>query len=122
MRQPQNQTKPCKWLRQTVTYYARFTPDASRYVETAFNELYAIRVKHGDEVDNIVREAYEELKGVTGKGMTVQTAQEVCISPLMSYSAAEQDKTFVPIKLNDCIDGLEANLVIFRRGISYKNI
>ncbi|OCL04441.1 hypothetical protein AOQ84DRAFT_324440 [Glonium stellatum] len=63
-------------LRQTATYYARFIPGASGYVETAFDDLDSIRAKHGDEVDKIVREAYEELKGVSKKGMTVQTAQE----------------------------------------------
>lgn len=81
MQKKLNETAPepneaLQWLRQTATYHARFIPGASRYVETAFDELDAIRAKHGDEVDNIVREAYEELKGVTGKGMTVQTAQE----------------------------------------------
>lgn len=66
-----------KWLRQTATSYAAFIPGASGYVNSAFDDLDAIRNKHGEEVDKIVKEAYTELKAVTQeKGMSIETAQK----------------------------------------------
>jgi hypothetical protein len=65
-----------KWLRQITSYYAGFVPGASGYVDTAFNDLDKIHEKHRDEVDEIVSKAYEELKGVTKNGVSMQTAQQ----------------------------------------------
>lgn len=65
-----------KWLRQVSTYYAGFVPGASGYVDTAFNDLDKVHDKHRDEVDEIVKNAYEELKGVSKKGMNMQAAQQ----------------------------------------------
>ena len=66
-----------KWLRQTATSYAAFIPGAKGYVDSAFDDLDAIRNKHGDEVDKIVKEAYTELSAVTQeKGMSFETAQK----------------------------------------------
>jgi len=64
------------WLRQTATSYAVFVPGAKGYVDSAFDDLDSVRAKHGDEVDKIVKEAYEELKAVSGKEMSLQTAAE----------------------------------------------
>jgi len=65
-----------EWLRSTATSYAAFIPGAKGVVDASFNDLDAIRKKHGDEVDKIVREAYGELKEASGKGMSVQAAAE----------------------------------------------
>ncbi|KAF2488855.1 hypothetical protein BU16DRAFT_531903 [Lophium mytilinum] len=65
-----------EWLRSTTQSYAAFIPGAKGYVDTAFNDLDSVRAKHGDEVDKIVKEAYGELKEVSGKEMTLQTAAE----------------------------------------------
>jgi len=66
-----------KWLRQTATSYASFIPGGKSYVDTAFNDLDAIRAKHGSEVDEIVKSAYTQLRDVTKeKGMSVETAQK----------------------------------------------
>jgi len=65
-----------RWLRQVSTYYAGFIPGASGFVETTFDDLDKIRSKHGDEVDKIVGEAYEELKGVSQKDLSLSTAQQ----------------------------------------------
>ncbi|KAL6710363.1 hypothetical protein ACN47E_009309 [Coniothyrium glycines] len=56
------------WLRNAAQSYAAFIPGAKGYVDSAFDDLDAIRAKHGDEVDKIVREAYEEMREVLGKG------------------------------------------------------
>jgi len=67
-----------QWLRNAATSYAAFIPGASGYVNSAFDDLDAIREKHGDEVDQIVRDAYEEIRNVVGKGdMSLLTAQRV---------------------------------------------
>jgi len=65
-----------EWLRSTATSYAAFIPGAKGVVDASFNDLDAIRKRHGDEVDKIVREAYGELKEAGGKGMSVQAAAE----------------------------------------------
>jgi ElaB/YqjD/DUF883 family membrane-anchored ribosome-binding protein len=66
-----------KWLRQVSTYYAGFLPGASGFVNTTFDDLDRIRDKHGDEVDKIVSEAYDELKKISQKGdLSLQTAQQ----------------------------------------------
>ncbi|KIW05027.1 uncharacterized protein PV09_04182 [Verruconis gallopava] len=66
-----------RWLRQVTTYYAGFLPGASGFVNATFDDLDKIRERHGDEVDQIVREAYEELKSVGQKGgMDLKTAQK----------------------------------------------
>ncbi|MCJ1246929.1 hypothetical protein MMC30_004140 [Trapelia coarctata] len=69
-----------QWLRQTATSYAAFIPGAKGYVNTAFDDLDAIHQKHGSEMDKIVKEAYEEIKGITkdkGMGMSLETAEQV---------------------------------------------
>lgn len=67
-----------QWLRQTATSYAAFIPGASGYVNSAFDDLDAVRAKHGDKVDNVVKQAYGEIKDVTkDKGMSLETATQV---------------------------------------------
>ena len=65
-----------KWLRQTALSYATFIPGAKGYVETAFDDLDAIHDKHSGEVDAIVKEAYTELKSISDKGVSLETAQQ----------------------------------------------
>ena len=64
-----------KWLRQSATSYAAVIPGAKGYIDAAFNDLDAVHAKHADEVDAIVKEAYNELKGVSQEGMSVASAQ-----------------------------------------------
>lgn len=65
------------WLRDAAKSYAVFIPGARGYIDSAFNDLDAIREKHGDEVDNIVREAYSELQGIARNGdISLLTAQK----------------------------------------------
>ena len=49
-------------------------PGASGYVDSAFNDLDAVRSKHGKEVDSIIKEAYGELKDISQEGMSVTAA------------------------------------------------
>lgn len=56
------------WLRNAAQSYAAFIPGAKKYVDSAFDDLDAIREKHGDEVDKIVREAYDEMRQILNKG------------------------------------------------------
>ena len=60
-----------EWLRSTAKSYAAFIPGAKGYVDSAFDDLDAVRNKHGKEVDNIIKEAYGELKDVSQEGMSV---------------------------------------------------
>jgi hypothetical protein len=57
-----------EWLRSAAQSYAGFIPGAKPIVDSAFNDLDAVRAKHGGEVDEIVREAYGEMRTVLGNG------------------------------------------------------
>lgn len=63
-----------EWLRSTAKSYAAFIPGASGFVDSTFDDLDAVRNKHGKEVDNIVKEAYGELKDISQEGMSVAAA------------------------------------------------
>lgn len=63
-----------KWLRSTATSYAAFVPGAKAYVDSAFNDLDQVQAKHGKEVEEIVNNAYRELKDASKNGLSVETA------------------------------------------------
>ncbi len=66
-----------EWLRSTAKSYAFMIPGASGYIDSAFDDIDAIRNKHGSEVDNILKQAYTELKDVTAKeGMSFASAAQ----------------------------------------------
>ncbi|KAL8937877.1 MAG: hypothetical protein Q9216_004203 [Gyalolechia sp. 2 TL-2023] len=64
-----------RWLRSSAQSYATLIPGARGYVDAFFDDLDAIHKKHGKEVDNIVKEAYGELKdNVASEGMSMTSA------------------------------------------------
>lgn len=68
-------SKAIEWLRSTAKSYAAIIPGASGYIDSAFDDIDAIRHKHGKEVDSILKEAYNELREITSQdGMTVASA------------------------------------------------
>ncbi|KAF1964458.1 hypothetical protein BU23DRAFT_561904 [Bimuria novae-zelandiae CBS 107.79] len=73
-------------LRDAARSYAVFIPGASGYIDTAFKDLDDIRSKHGDEVDNIVRQAYSELQDVAKNGdisiLTAKRAWDIIVKHL----------------------------------------
>ena len=75
---PDSPNEAIEWLRNTALSYSAFIPGAKGYVNSAFNDLDAIRAKHGDEVDEIVKKTYNEIKDVTkSKGASTETALKV---------------------------------------------
>ena len=74
---PDNIDEVIKALRDAANKYAAFIPFASQYVDSAFDDLDAVRRKHGSEVDSVVREAYAELRDASKQEMNMQTAGEV---------------------------------------------
>lgn len=63
-----------EWLRSTAKSYATFIPGATGFVDSAFDDLDAIRNKHGKEVEDIIKEAYTEMKDVSSEGMNMTAA------------------------------------------------
>ncbi|KAH0848053.1 hypothetical protein AYO21_03584 [Fonsecaea monophora] len=61
-----------QWLKETVQSYTRMIPGASKYVDSAFEDVDKVREKHGDEVDKIVNDTYRKLKDVTKKGFSME--------------------------------------------------
>jgi len=51
-------------------------PGASGYVDSAFDDLEKVREKHGQEVDSVVRETYDELKEVTKAGVSFEAVTQ----------------------------------------------
>ncbi|KAF1955979.1 hypothetical protein CC80DRAFT_492884 [Byssothecium circinans] len=74
------------WLRSTSKSYAVFIPGARGYIDAAFNDIDAVREKHGQEVDDIVRDAYSELQSIAKDGelslLTAQKAWNVIVKHL----------------------------------------
>lgn len=64
-------------LKETAQKYASFIPGGRVYVDSAFDDLESIREKHGDEVDQIVRDAYGELREASKRGMNLDAAGEM---------------------------------------------
>ena len=64
------------WLRETSLRYASLFPFAKSYVNQLFDDLDLVREKHGEDVDKIVRQAYDELRAVSQKELSMGTAQE----------------------------------------------
>lgn len=67
-----------RWLRDTVKSYAVFIPGARSYVDTAFDDLDKIRKDHGQEFDEVVKNAYNELNDLlTKEGLNTDSAAKV---------------------------------------------
>jgi hypothetical protein len=62
-----------QWLRETATSYAGFIPGAKGYVNSAFDDIEAVQKKHGDEVNKIVKDAYDQLKDVSEENASLDT-------------------------------------------------
>ncbi|KAJ5633299.1 hypothetical protein N7490_009638 [Penicillium lividum] len=74
-----------RWLRDTVKSYAAFIPGARDYIDTAFDDLDKIRNDHGSEFDEIVKNAYTELKDLLKKeGLNIDSASKT-LSVLQKY-------------------------------------
>jgi len=65
-----------QWLREMALSYGALFPGAKMYINSAFDDLDAVRQKHGTEVDKIVKQAYGELKKTSQKDMSMDTASE----------------------------------------------
>ncbi|KAJ6085859.1 hypothetical protein N7486_010140 [Penicillium sp. IBT 16267x] len=75
-----------RWLRDTVKSYAAFIPGAGSYVDTAFDDLDKIRKDHGKEFDEVVKNAYTELKTLlTKEGLNIDSAAKA-LDVLQKYA------------------------------------
>lgn len=64
-------------LKQTAQKYAMFIPGGKSYVDKAFQDLDTVRNKHGNEVDKIVSDAYDDLRETSKKGLNLETMTDV---------------------------------------------
>lgn len=64
------------WLHETANEYAKFVPGGKGYVNTVFKDIDTVREQHGEEVNEIVNDAYKKIqklanqKGVSWDGAT----------------------------------------------------
>lgn len=64
-------------LKQTAIKYATFIPGGRSYVDKAFKDLDTVRNKHGSEVDNIVSDAYNDLRESSKKGLNLEAMTDI---------------------------------------------
>lgn len=65
-------------LKEVSISYAGWIPGGRQYVDSAFKDLEEVQKKHGDEVNEIVKATYEEIKAVSQKkGSSLETANDV---------------------------------------------
>lgn len=75
---PDDTNQAIQTLKETAQKYASFVPGGRGYVDSAFDDLESIRKKHSNEVDQIVRDTYGELRDASKKGsMDLETAGSV---------------------------------------------
>ena len=67
-----------KWLRETAQSYAALIPGGKTYVNAAFDDLDKISEKHGDKVNEIIQDAYSEIRDTTkDKDVSLDSAMKV---------------------------------------------
>jgi hypothetical protein len=66
-----------QWLKETVQSYTRMVPGASKYVDSAFEDIEKVQQNHRDEVNKIVNDTYKQLKDATNKGFSMAAAAQV---------------------------------------------
>ena len=66
-----------QWFRQTAHSYTGMIPGASSYVDSAFDDVEKIRQKHGEEVDQILGDAKNQLLDITNKDVSFARVAEV---------------------------------------------
>ncbi|KAJ5382972.1 hypothetical protein N7517_000883 [Penicillium concentricum] len=73
------------WLKDTIKGYAVFIPGARGYVDTAFDDLEKIRNDHGKQFDQVVKNAYTELKDISKKeALSIDSASKA-LNVLQKY-------------------------------------
>ncbi|MCJ1454416.1 hypothetical protein MMC28_004769 [Mycoblastus sanguinarius] len=65
-----------EWLRSTAKSYAAIIPGSKGYIDSAFDDIDAVRHKHGKEVDSMIKTAYDELKEISQEGMSLSSASK----------------------------------------------
>jgi cell division septum initiation protein DivIVA len=60
-------------LRQFCYSYVAWVPGGRQYVDSAFNDLEAVRKEHSDEVDKIVSETYKDFQDVASSGLSFES-------------------------------------------------
>jgi hypothetical protein len=84
-----------RFLRQTTQSYAAFIPGAKPILDSAFDDLDKLSAKHGDKVDKLVTETYNELKQIASKGSldlsTANKAWEVMQSKIVQIKKLAQE-------------------------------
>jgi len=62
-----------QWLRETATSCADFIRGGKNFANTAFDDIEVIQWKHPKEVDEIIKDAYNELKDVSKQSVKFAT-------------------------------------------------
>lgn len=71
---PSSADEAIESMQRLAMSYAGFIPGGKSYVESAFADVKKVQEKHGDEVDQIVKDAYKRLQDASKSGFSMETA------------------------------------------------
>ncbi|EMD33600.1 hypothetical protein CERSUDRAFT_98163 [Gelatoporia subvermispora B] len=76
---PKSANEVLDFLRGVTKTYVGMIPGASKYVDSTFGTLDQLRETHGEDVERILNEAYDEIRKVLseGEGVTVETGMKI---------------------------------------------
>lgn len=72
---PKNPNEVIQFLRSTAKSYAGLVPGVSKYVDSAFDALDELHETHGEDVDKILRQGYDEIRQILKDGNSGADAQ-----------------------------------------------
>jgi len=63
-------------VKQFCYAYVAWVPGGRQYVDTAFKDFESIRERHGEDVDRIVAETYQQFQDVAKSGLSMESASK----------------------------------------------
>lgn len=57
-----------QWIQDMASQYAAFIPGGKGMVEKAFQEINEVKQEHGEELEKVMKDAYNEIKGLASNG------------------------------------------------------
>lgn len=72
---PDDAGQVAQYIRDLCNSYVSWIPGGRQYVDSAFRDFEKVRKNHGDEVDAILKDAYNQFKDASKGGLSLETAR-----------------------------------------------
>jgi hypothetical protein len=87
-----NPSQALAYLRSVAKSYSAVIPGASSYVDSTFDGIDKLTETHGDEVNKIVSDAYNEIKDIVSKQKTIDLETAIQVLNVIKKRGAELSK------------------------------